>query len=173
MPEIKICCGHFTRLAFVCLCEAVILTAFLFCYLVKLWYNSLTWLNKMWIMALKHPCVSVLKSGYVMRPFSCADKHVLSLTLQHVTFVDDLWWHLTLPLSSLDDSLGCCTGDPMMFFPAQNCEWELSNPIKSFHVKIMILFFLLLFFFLFLCSLSKSLFDCWQNSSGGGQAGLC
>lgn len=96
-------------------------------------------------MVLKHPCVSVLKSRYVMRPFSCAEKHVLSLTPQHVTFVDDLWWHMTLPLSSLADSLSCCTGDPMMLFPAQNCERELSNAIKASHVKNLRFFFVFFF----------------------------
>lgn len=60
----------------------------------------------MWMVALKHPSVRVLKSGHV------TPELVLSLTPLHVTFVDDLRWHLTLPLSSLDDSVSCCSGDP-------------------------------------------------------------
>lgn len=111
-----------------------------------------------WIKAPKHVSVTVaeVNSEYVMQAFPCPDKHVSSLTPERVTSVDACWCRLTLHLSSLDNSVSCCSGDPLTFFPAHSCEWELSSAIKTIHVKIM-----RSFCSTFLHRLSKWLFDCW------------
>lgn len=66
-----------------------------------------------WIKAPKHVSVTVaeVNSEYVMQAFPCPDKHVSSLTPERVTSVDACWCRLTLHLSSLDNSVSCCSGD--------------------------------------------------------------
>lgn len=109
----------FPLFLFVCVCRSLRFRrrfVLLLC-LVVIWKAELSSMIA-WITARKPPSVAAPRSGCVSWASSCADELALSPTRRCVTCVDDLWWHLTLPQSSLDESVRCSSGDPPMFFPA-------------------------------------------------------
>lgn len=92
MPEMPICCLCLTCR---CCCESNGISA-------PLQHAELNKSGELW---RRNVPVSAHWAEMLCEHFSCADKHASSLTSRHATSADDLWWHLTLPQSVLDDSV--------------------------------------------------------------------